>query len=56
MVENEDDLTLLTMTKKKKIKYALTLSVWQIKIDSCANCVDPDETACNEPRHQDLLC
>ena len=34
----------------------LTLSTLQTKTDAFANSVDPDETACNEPSHQDLHC
>ena len=34
----------------------LTLSILQINPDSCANSVAPDETARNEPSHQDLHC
>ena len=34
----------------------LTLSVLQTKTDTCANSVDPDETACNKLSHQDLHC
>ena len=34
----------------------LTLSAWQTKTDTCANGVDPDETAHNELSHQDLHC
>ena len=32
----------------------LTLSAQQTKTDTCANSVDPDETARNGPSHQDL--
>ena len=43
--------------KKKNIdSQALTLSVLQAKTDTCANSVDPDETARKEPSHQDLHC
>ena len=35
-------------------KVGLTLSALQTKPDTCANSVDPDETARNEPSHQDL--
>ena len=34
----------------------LALSAWQTKTDSFAKSVDPDETAHNEPSHQDLCC
>ena len=34
----------------------ITLPALQTKIDTCANSVDPDETAHNEPSHQDLHC
>ena len=34
----------------------LTLSTWQTKTFTFANSVDPDETARNEPSHQDLHC
>ena len=34
----------------------LTLSACQTKTDTCANSIDPDETARNEPSHQDLHC
>ena len=33
-----------------------TLSALQTKTDNFANSVDPDETAHNEPSHQDLHC
>ena len=34
----------------------LTHSALQTKPGTCANSVDPDETAHNEPSHQDLHC
>ena len=34
----------------------LSLSAWKTKISTCANSVDPDETACHEPSHQELHC
>ena len=34
----------------------LTLSTLKTKADTYANSVDPDETAHNEPSHQDLYC
>ena len=34
----------------------LTFSALQTKSDTCVNGVDPDETARNEPSHQDLQC
>ena len=34
----------------------LTLSFLQANTDTFANSVDPDETAHNEPSHQDLHC
>ena len=35
---------------------AIILSALQTETDVCANNVDPDETALNEPFHQDLHC
>ena len=35
---------------------SLTLSVRQIKPNTCANSVDADDTARYEPSHQDLHC
>ena len=35
---------------------SLTISARQIKTSTCANSVDPDETARNEPSHQELHC
>ena len=37
-------------------RYDLTFLTPQIKPDTCANSVDPDETAHYEPSHQDLHC
>ena len=34
----------------------LTFSAWQTKTDTCANSVDPDEMARNEPSHLDVHC
>ena len=34
----------------------LTISARQIKTNTCANNVDPDETARNDLSHQDLHC
>ena len=34
----------------------LTLSALQTKRDTCANSVDPDETASDDLSHQDLQC
>ena len=31
-------------------------SALQAKTDACANSVDPDEMAHNEPSHQDIHC
>ena len=36
--------------------YFLTISSLQTKTDAFANNADPDETAHNEPSHQDLHC
>ena len=35
---------------------SLTFSAQKTKTDACANNVDPDETARNEPSHQYLHC
>ena len=35
---------------------SITLSALQTKTDTCANSVDPDEMALNEPFHLDLHC
>ena len=40
----------------KEYQFPLTPSARQTKTDTCANSVDPDETARNEPSHQDLHC
>ena len=37
-------------------KTFLTLSSLQTNMDTFVNSVDPDETAHNEPSHQDLHC
>ena len=37
-------------------KEILTLSAWQTNIDTSANSVDSDETACNELSGLDLHC
>ena len=33
-----------------------TISAWLTEKDTCANIVDPEEMARNEPSHQDLHC
>ena len=37
-------------------KAASTFSALNMETDTCASSVDPDETARNEPSHQDLPC
>ena len=38
------------------LPFLLTISSLQTKTDTCANSLDQNETACNEPSHQDLDC
>ena len=41
---------------KDLIEFFLTILSLQIKLNNCANSADPDETARDEPSHQDLHC
>ena len=46
----------VSMMQLNSTRCCLTLSALQNKPDTCASCVDPDETAHKEPSHQDLHC
>ena len=47
---------ILWRNKKNTNTFWMTLSAQQTKTDTCTNSVDLDETAQNEPSHQDLHC
>ena len=54
-------LGLMEMVKFCEVFYhgkmaCLTLLALQTKTGTCANIVDPDETARNKPSHQDIHC
>ena len=55
---NSADLGLhcLSMSLVWDTRHNLTLSFLQNKTGTCANSVDPYETARNEPPHQDVHC
>ena len=48
--------TVCHASKIVNVTYILTLSTLYTKTDAFANSVEPDETAHNEPSHQDLHC
>ena len=60
--DGDHNASITTYTQKKIVKlsykraYKLTLSARQTKTIICENSVDSDETARNQPSHQDLNC
>ena len=52
--DDHSDMSSFWVAGKLLAKVFLILSALQTKPDTCANIVDPDETAHNKPSHQDL--